>query len=133
MNITDPLADLLTRIKNAQKAKKDIVVVPASKQKIAVVNLLKQEGFVRAFKCVRDNKQGIIKIALKYVDGTREGVIVEMKRVSRPGRRVYVGTQEIPYVKNGYGIGILSTSRGIMTCRQARSQKVGGEYLCTVY
>lgn len=134
MNITDPIADLLTRIRNAQKAGFEVVSVPASKMKIAVTHLLQQEGFVRAYKCVRDNRQGMIKIALKYRDGAaQQGVFQSLKRESKPGRRVYVGATEIPYVKNGFGIGILSTSQGVMTCREARKRKVGGEYLCSIY
>jgi small subunit ribosomal protein S8 len=134
MNVTDPIADLLTRIRNAQKAQKEVVSVPASKMKIAIVHLLKQEGLVRAYKCVRDEKQGMIKIALKYQEGTiPKGVISDLKRISTPGRRVYVEAEKIPYVKNGYGIAILSTSRGIMTCREARHHHIGGELLCSAY
>ena len=134
MNITDPIADLLTRIRNGQKAGFDVVVVPASKMKIALTHLLKQEGFVRAYKCVRDGKQGVIKIALKYREGAvSKGVIECLKRESKPGCRKYVNSSSIPYVKNGFGIGVLSTSQGIMTCREARKRKIGGEYLCSIY
>jgi small subunit ribosomal protein S8 len=134
MNVTDPIADLLTRIRNAQKAQKEVVSVPASKMKIAIVHLLKQEGLVRAYKCIRDGKQGIIKVALKYrEDDITKGIINDLKRVSTPGRRVYVGAGEIPYVKNGYGIAILSTSRGVMTCREARQNHIGGEHICSVF
>ncbi len=134
MNVTDPIADLLTRIRNAQKAQKEVVAVPASKMKIAIVHLLKQEGLVRAYKCIRDDKQGVIKIALKYQEGNvPKGVISELKRVSTPGRRVYVEAEKIPYVKNGYGVAIISTSRGVMTCREARTHHIGGEHLCSVY
>lgn len=134
MNITDPIADLLTRIRNGQKAGYDVVTVPASKMKIGITHLLKQEGFIRAYKCVRDGKQGIIKIALKYNDGAvQKGVIESLKRESSPGCRRYVSCENIPFVKNGYGIGILSTSHGLMTCREARKRKIGGEYLCSIY
>jgi small subunit ribosomal protein S8 len=134
MNVTDPIADLLTRIRNAQKAQKEVLSVPASKMKIAIVHLLKQEGMVKAYKCVRDDKQGLIKIALKYQDENFvKGVISEIKRISTPGLRVYVEANKIPYVKNGYGIAILSTSRGVMTCREARQHHIGGEHLCSVY
>lgn len=132
MNVTDPIADLLTRVRNAQKAKHDVVVVPASKMKIALTAILKQEGFIRAFKCIRDTKQGVIKIALKY-DEAGNGIINSIERKSKPGRRYYVGGQEIPYVKNGYGLGILSTSQGVITCREARKRGIGGEYLCSVF
>lgn len=134
MNITDPIADLLTRIRNGQKAGKDVIVVPASKMKIAITHLLKDEGFVRAYKCIRDGRQGLIKIALKYSDELGgKGVITSIKRSSLSSRRYYVGASEIPFVKNGFGIGILSTSQGVMTCREARKRKVGGEYLLSVY
>lgn len=132
MNISDPIADLLARIKNGQQAKHDVVTVPASTIKIAVTHLLKQEGFVKNYKCIRDQKQGIIKIALNY-DQAGDGVIHEVKRKSRPGRRFYVKAKEIPYVKNGYGVGILSTPKGVMTDRDARKEGIGGEYLCSVY
>ena len=134
MNVTDPIADLLTRIRNAQKAQKEVVSVPASKMKIAIVHLLKQEGLVRAYKCIRDDKQGIIKVALKYrEEDNTKGVITDVMRVSTPGRRVYVEANKIPYVKNGYGVAILSTSRGVMTCREARQHHIGGEHICSVY
>ncbi|MDD9951640.1 MAG: 30S ribosomal protein S8 [Zetaproteobacteria bacterium] len=134
MNITDPIADLLTRIRNGQSAGKDVIVVPASKMKIAITHLLKDEGFVRAYKCIRDGRQGLIKIALKYSDEIGgKGVISSIKRSSSPSRRYYVGAEEIPFVKNGFGIGILSTSQGVMTCREARKRKIGGEYLLSVY
>ena len=134
MNITDPIADLLTRIRNGQKAGFEVVSVPASKMKIAVTHLLKQEGFIRAYKCVRDDKQGLIKIALKYRSGAvQQGVIQSLKRESKPGCRRYVGAGTIPYVKNGFGVAILSTSQGVMTCREARKRNTGGEYLCSVY
>ncbi len=132
MNITDPIADLLTRIRNAQHAGLEVVNVPASKMKIGITHLLKEEGYIRAYKCVRDNKQGILKIALKYTD-EGEGVIGGLVRKSRPGRRWYVHTDKIPFVKNGFGFNIISTSKGLMTDRQARKDKVGGEYVCSVY
>lgn len=132
MNITDPIADLLTRIRNGQKAGKDVISVPASGMKIGLVHLFREEGFVKNYKCIRDSKQGMIKIALKYRDDGQP-VINELKRVSSPSRRVYKGSGDLPYVRNGYGVGFYSTSRGIMTDRQAREQKVGGEYICSIY
>ena len=129
---TDPIADLLTRIRNAQQAKLDVVSIPASKQKIAVTHLLKQEGYIRNYKCVRDLKQGVIKIALKY-DDSGKGAITEIKRVSRPSLRAYVQAAKIPRVKNGFGFGVISTSKGVMTDRDARQQQVGGEYICSVF
>jgi small subunit ribosomal protein S8 len=133
MNITDPIADLLTRIRNAQKAAHDVVVVPASKEKIAITSILADEGFIRAFKCIRDKKQGLIKIALKYDEENGSPVISEIKRVSRPGRRVYIRADKIPMVKNGFGMGVFSTSQGIMSSREAQVKGIGGEYLCSVY
>lgn len=129
---TDPIADLLTRIRNAQQAKLEVVSIPASKQKIAVAHLLKQEGYIRNYKCVRDMKQGVIKIALKY-DDSGKGAITEIKRMSRPSLRMYVQAAKIPRVKNGFGFGVISTSKGVMTDRDARQQQVGGEYICSVF
>ena len=132
MNISDPIADFLTRIRNAQKAGCDVVAIPASKVKITLTNILKEEGFIRNFKCIRDRKQGMIKIALKYrEDGA--GVIQKIDRISRPSHRIYVTSDKIPFVKNGFGVVILSTSRGIMTDRDARKMQIGGEHICSVY
>lgn len=132
MNITDPIADLLTRIRNAQRAGLEVVSVPASKMKIGITHLLKEEGYVRAYKCVRDGGQGVLKIALKYADDGK-AVISGLDRKSRPGRRYYVNAESIPFVKNGFGFGIVSTSKGLLTDRQARTDRVGGEYICSVY
>ena len=131
MNVTDPIADLLTRIRNAQSAKQEVVSVPASKIKIAISHILKEEGFIRNYKCIRDNKQGILKMALKY-DHSGKGVIKEIKRVSKSSRRVFVGADEIPFIKNGFGTAIISTSKGVLTDRDARKQHVGGEIICSV-
>jgi small subunit ribosomal protein S8 len=133
MNITDPIADLLTRIRNAQQAKHDVLSVPASKMKIAITYLLKREGFIKAYKCVRDNKQGLLKIALRYDDKSGSGIILGIDRKSKPGRRYYVDKHNLPKVKKGYGVAIISTSKGIMTCSDASKEGVGGEYLCSVY
>jgi small subunit ribosomal protein S8 len=100
--------------------------------KIGITHLLKEEGYIRAYKCVRDDRQGILKIALKYADSGK-GVIKGIDRKSRPSHRRYVTADRIPYVKNGFGLGILSTSKGLMTDRQARELKIGGEYICSVY
>ncbi len=132
MQVTDPIADLLTRVRNAQKAGQEVVTVPASKMKIAITHILKEEGFVRNYKCIRDGKQGLLKIALSYSD-SGQPVIREIERKSLPSRRLYLSADKLPLVKNGYGIGIFSTSRGIMTCREARKLKVGGEYICSVF
>ena len=132
MNITDPIADLLTRVRNAQKAGHEVVSVPASKMKIAITHVLRDEGFVKNYKCIRDSKQGILKIALAY-DENGKGIIKDLKRVSRPSRRYFVAADKLPYVKNGFGTAILSTSNGVMTDREARKQHVGGEYICSVF
>jgi small subunit ribosomal protein S8 len=133
MNTTDPIADLLTRIRNAKKARHPVVTIPASKVKIAIIHLLKKEGFVRAYKCIRDDKQGLIKVALKQNTAEKKNVITSLKRESKPGRRIYVRSENLPRVKNGFGIAVLSTSQGIMTCKEAQKRNVGGEYLCSVY
>lgn len=132
MQTTDPIADLLTRIRNGQSAGHEVIAVPASKVKIAITHILRDEGFIRNYKCIRDSKQGILKIALKYRDDGR-GVIQSLKRESRSSRRLYVKSGEIPYVKYGFGTAILSTSKGVMSDREARLQKVGGEFLCSVF
>lgn len=132
MQCTDPIADLLTRIRNAQQARHDVVAVPASKMKIGLAHILREEGFIKAYKCIRDNRQGILKIAVKY-DQQGHGVIREIQRVSKPSRRVYKKGTDIPKVRNGFGVGIYSTSSGLMTDKDARKSKVGGEYICSVY
>ena len=132
MNITDPIADFLTRIRNAQSAGHQSVWIPASRLKIALAFILKREGFVEEVRCVRDHKQGKIKVTLRYTKD-KIGVIQEIKRLSKPGRRLYVSAKDIPYVKNGFGLGIYSTSAGVMTCRDARKKGIGGEYLCSVF
>lgn len=132
MQNSDPIADLLTRIRNAQSAGHEVVSVPASKMKIGITHLLKEEGYIRAYKCVRDNRQGLIKIALKYGEDGK-GAITVLDRMSTPSKRVYVTSETIPYIKNGFGFGVLSTSKGLMTDREARKNNVGGEYICRVY
>ena len=131
---TDPIADLLTRIRNGQQACNEVISVPASRVKIAIAHILKQEGFIKNYRCIRDSKQGMLKVTLKYRDVSGEsGVIREIKRLSRPGCRRYVGSKDIPLVKNGFGTVVLSTSQGIMTDRDARRRGTGGELLCSVY
>jgi len=132
MAVTDPIADLLTRIRNGQMAKKDVVEIPASKLKIGIAHVLKTEGFIRGYKCIRDSKQGILKVALNYNE-SGDGVIRSIQRVSTPGLRVYKRSDDLPYVKNGYGSGVYSTSSGLLTDHQCRDAKVGGEYLLAVF
>jgi len=130
--MTDPIADMLTRIRNANMAKLEKVDVPASKLKIELTKILKEKGFIKSFKVVRDRKQGIIRISLKYFEG-QEKVITGMKRISKPGRRIYVDKTEIPRVMGGYGIAILTTSKGIKTDDICRREGLGGEVLCSIW
>jgi len=132
MAMTDPIADLLTRIRNAGMAKHQKLDVPSSNLKVAVATVLKDLGYIKNFKTVSDDKQGVLRIYLKF-DGDNQHVIHEIKRVSTPGRRVYVGKDEIPQVKNGLGAAILSTSRGVMDDAAARQAEVGGELICTIW
>ena len=132
MSMTDPIADLLTRIRNAQMAKHKGLQVPASKLKAEIVRILKDEGFIEAYEVVQEGPQGLIRVQLKY-DGEGVGAITGMQRVSRPGRRVHCGKGEIPKVLNGLGITILSTPRGVLTGTASGKQGVGGEVLCNVW
>jgi small subunit ribosomal protein S8 len=133
MITTDPIADFLTRIRNAIKARHRVVEIPASNIKKAITQVLYDKGFIQSYKFEEVAPQGVIKIALKYNPVTKQSAIVELKRVSKPGLRKYAGTTEIPRVLNGLGIAIVSTSKGVMTDKEARSLQVGGEVLCYVY
>ena len=130
-HVTDPIGDMLTRIRNATRARHEKTVIPASKMKAAVVQVLKDEGFIENFVTHEDDKQGAITVFLKYDNG--QSVIREIKRVSKPGIRRYVAKDAIPRVLGGLGISILSTSKGVLVDREARKANVGGELLCTVY
>ena len=132
MQITDPIADMLTRIRNAGSAKHDTVDVPASKMKKAIAEILLEEGYIKSFQLVDDGTQGVIRIALKYLPG-KEKAIQGLRRVSKPGLRVYAGADELPRVLKGLGIAIISTSKGIMTDKKARANHVGGEVLAFVW
>ncbi len=131
MQITDPIADLLTRIRNAHSAKHDTVKVPASNMKKAICQILVDEGYVKSFQVEEDGKQGIIKINLKYTAGV--AAIKGLKRVSKPGLRIYANATELPRVMKGLGVAVISTSRGILTDRQARKDNIGGEVLAFVW
>jgi len=131
MSITDPLSDLLTRIRNASAARHDTVDVPASKMKLEMVRILKEEGYIEGFVHSRESKQGIIRIQLRYAAGKRP-LISSLERVSRPGCRVYARKSSIPQVLGGIGICILSTSQGLLTGKQALERGLGGEVLCSV-
>jgi len=132
MSMTDPIADFLTRIRNAQKAKHKFVDVPASNMKKRMADILYQQRFIKNYIIIDDGKQGIIRLFLKY-DENGEPVIHELRRVSKPGRRYFVDVDNLPRVKNNMGIAIVSTSKGVMTERQARKEKVGGEVLCYIW
>ena len=132
MAISDPIADMLTRIRNAAKAKFNSVDIPGSNLKVELAKILKSEGFIRNYKFLKDGKQGILRIYLKYGAG-QSNVIYGLKRISKPSRRIYVRCKEIKPVYNGMGIAVLSTSRGVMTDKKARQEKVGGEILCQVW
>jgi len=130
--MTDPIAEMLTRIRNALQASHENVDIPNSKLKTSIAQVLKEEGYIKNYKVIEDGKQGILRIYLKY-DDKGEPVIAGLKRVSKPSRRVYAGYEDIPKVLNGYGINIISTSKGVMTDRKARKIRVGGEILCSVW
>ena len=130
--ITDPIADFLTRIRNASRVNHRWVEIPASKLKTRIAFILKKEGFIKDLILIDDGKQGMLRLYLKY-QKNGSSVILDLVRISTPGRRIYVSHTNIPRVRNGLGIGILSTSQGVMTDKDARRQKVGGEYLCKVW
>lgn len=130
--VTDPIADLLTRIRNAILARHDSLLVPASRMKLSIAKILKEEGFISDYEVLKGKPQRVIKIYLKYTE-KKEPVLTGLKRVSKPGLRIYVQRAEIPRVYGGLGIAIVSTSRGVMTGHQAWRQKVGGELLCYIW
>ena len=132
MSMTDPIADMLTRIRNASMAKLQKVDIPSSNLKVSLANVLRSEGFIKNYKVIADQKQGVLRVYLKYID-EKDSVINEIKRVSKPGGRRYVKGDDIPSIKNGMGIAILSTSKGILTDKSAREAGVGGELICTVW
>ena len=132
MHITDPIADMLTRIRNANSAKHETVDVPASNMKKSIAQILLDEGYIKSFQLIDDGTQGIIRITLKYNNG-KEKVISGLRRVSKPGLRVYAGADELPKVLRGLGIAIISTSKGVMTDKAARAAHVGGEVLAFVW
>ena len=130
---TDPIADYLTRIRNANRAQHRVVEIPASKVKKEITKILFDQGYILSYKFEDNSTQGTIKIALKYDKMTKEPVIKELQRISKPGLRKYAGSNEIPRILNGLGIAIVSTSHGVMTGKQAKQENVGGEVLCYVY
>ena len=132
MQITDPIADMLARIRNAGSARHETVDIPNSKMKKAIAEILLEEGYIKSFQLIDDGTQGIIRVTLKYLPG-KEKAIQGLRRVSKPGLRVYAGADELPQVLRGLGIAIISTSKGIMTDKKARAQHVGGEVLAFVW
>jgi small subunit ribosomal protein S8 len=133
MVVNDPIADMLTRIRNAQIAKHDTVTIPASKAKQAIARILLEEGYIKAYDRIDDGVQGQIKLTLKYVNNKQQPVIAGLKRISKPGLRVYAGSQDLPKVLGGLGVAIISTSKGLMTDRKARQDKLGGEVLAYIW
>lgn len=132
MHITDPIADMLTRIRNANSAKHDTVDIPASNMKKAIAQILVDEGYVKNFKVTDDGKQGVMRLALKYGENKSQ-VITGLRRVSKPGLRIYSNVEDMPKVLKGLGIAVVSTSKGIMTDRQARKENIGGEVLAFIW
>ena len=132
MQITDPIADMLTRIRNAGSARHETVDIPNSKMKKAIAEILLEEGYIKSFQLIDDGTQGVIRVTLKYLPG-KEKAIQGLRRVSKPGLRVYADADELPQVLRGLGIAIISTSKGIMTDKKARAQHVGGEVLAFVW
>lgn len=132
MAMSDPIADMLTRVRNAGKAKFNSVDIPGSKMKFELAKLLKDEGYIRNYKFIKDNKQGILRVYLKYNE-KQEHSILRIDRVSKPSKRVYMKGKDIKPVYNGLGIAVLSTSKGIMTDKHAREQNIGGEIICNVW
>jgi small subunit ribosomal protein S8 len=134
MSMTDPIADFLARIRNGIRARKQLVECPRSNIKLRLAEILRDEGFVQGVTSIDDNKQGVLKLILRYDGRTGSGsAITGMRRVSRPGQRTYVPAKQVPRVRNGLGIAILSTSQGVMTDKEARTKGVGGEVLCEVW
>ncbi|MEW6067804.1 MAG: 30S ribosomal protein S8 [Nitrospirota bacterium] len=129
--LTDPVADMLTRIRNGVHAKAEKVDIPISKLKLEIAKILKEEGFIKGYKILKDKKQGTLRIIPKYVDN--ENVISGLKRVSKPGRRVYTGKEDIPKVMGGLGVAILTTSKGLLTDKVCRREGIGGEVICYVW
>ena len=132
MHVTDPVADMLTRIRNANSAKHETVDIPASKVKKAIAEILNEEGYIKGYQVIDDGKQGIIKVTLKY-GANKEKVLSGLKRISKPGLRVYASRDELPRVLKGLGIAIISTSQGIMIDKKARAKNIGGEVLAFVW
>jgi small subunit ribosomal protein S8 len=134
MYVSDPIADMLTRIRNATMIQRRQVVMPSSKMRVAIARILKEEGFIEDYEEISSKPQAILRLDLKYTQDKRpQSIIMGLKRISKPGRRVYSGRQDLPWVRSGLGVAIVSTSQGVMTAQQARRLRVGGEVLCYVW
>ncbi len=131
MSVSDPIADMLTAIRNAGKVGKEKIIVPASNLKKKILDIFKKHNYIRGYKVIEDGKQGLLEIYLRYIEG--EPVFTEIVRISKPGRRVYVKAEDVPNVKRGIGIAVLSTSKGVITNKEAKKLNVGGEYICYIY
>ncbi|MGC8736799.1 MAG: 30S ribosomal protein S8 [Dissulfurimicrobium sp.] len=131
MGMTDPIADMLTRIRNAISARHDRVDMPSSKLKINIAKLMKDEGYILNYRIIKENGKDVLRIALKYVD--KNPIILGLKRISKPGRRIYCSHNKLPTIRGGLGIAVISTSKGILTDVQAKNNKVGGELLCAIW
>jgi small subunit ribosomal protein S8 len=129
---TDPISDMLTRIRNAVLIRNEKVDIPASKMKVEIAKILKEEGFIKSYKIIKDKKQGVLRVTLKYTPDN-DAIITGIKRISKPGRRVYVGKDEIPKAMGGVGVAILTTSRGLLTDKKCRQEGLGGEVVCFVW
>lgn len=129
--MTDPVSDMLTRIRNALRIRAEKIDIPASRLKVEIARILKEEGFIKTYKILKDKRQGILRVVPRYVES--ESVISGLKRISKPGRRIYVGSKEIPKVMGGVGIAILTTSKGIMSDKVSRREGIGGEVICHVW
>jgi small subunit ribosomal protein S8 len=130
--VTDPIADMLTRIRNAFLIKTEKVDIPASRMKVEIAKILKEEGFIKSYKIIKDKKQGILRVTLKYTVDNKP-IVTGLKRISKPGRRVYSGKDEVPKVMGGVGIAVVTTSKGVLSDRECRSEGVGGEVLCYIW
>jgi small subunit ribosomal protein S8 len=130
--MTDPIADMLTRIRNSVLSKAEKVDIPASRLKVEIAKIMKEEGFIKSYKIIKDKKQGILRVTLKYTQDNRP-IVEGLKRISKPGRRVYVGKDEVPSVVGGMGIAVMTTPKGILTDKVCRREGVGGEVLCYIW
>ena len=131
MSVSDPIGDMLTAIRNAAMARKEKVVIAASNLKKKILDIFKKYGYVRDYRELEDGRQGLLEIYLNYIDGKPS--FIEVVRISKPGRRVYVSAEDVPNIKRGIGIAVISTSKGVITNKEARRQKIGGEYICYIY